>query len=226
MIPERLVVLDLSIVMEDGPIKNGVAYSNSLNSRANGVGTFDIVGGGGTNGVQATNLYIYGDTKTVLNNVVARWTYGGGFSGIIERKHVKHLEWWIVHTLEGAGYTGKRVFGDSHAEVNYGQVDYFLSGGGWGDAKITVCFSYVYYGIINASMGASYGYFSGHTINGNSDNRIYGGDFSGTPRTGPSAFSGGITNAGSLLGDEQSTIDLRNYDGELQASFWNEHLRR
>lgn len=99
--------------------KNGVAYSNSLNSRANGVGTFDIVGGGGTNGVQATNLYIYG-------------------------------------------------------------------------------------------------YFSGHTINGNSDNRIYGGDFSGTPRTGPSAFSGGITNAGSLLGDAQLTIDLRNYDGEFK----------
>ena len=65
-------------------------------------------------------------------------------------------------------------------------------------------------------MGASYGYFSGHTINGNSDNRIYGGDFSGTPRTGPSAFSGGITNAGSLLGDAQLTIDLRNYDGEFK----------
>lgn len=197
--------------------KDGIAYSNSLNSRANGVGTFDIVGGGGTNGVQATNLYIYGDTKTVLNNVVARWTYGGGFSGIIEGNTANILNGGIVDTLEGAGYTGKRVFGNSHAEVNYGQVDWFLSGGGWGDAKITGDVSVtVHDGIINASMGASYGYFSGHTINGNSDNRIYGGDFSGTPRTGPSAFSGGITNAGSLLGDAQLTIDLRDYEGEFK----------
>ena len=65
-------------------------------------------------------------------------------------------------------------------------------------------------------MGASYGVASSHTINGNSNNRIFGGNFSGTPRTGSNGFSGGVTNNGRLLGNASLTLDLRNYDGEFK----------
>lgn len=46
----------------------------------------------------------------------------------------------------------------------------------------------VYDGVINASMGASYGASSDHTVTGNSNNIVYGGDFSGTPREGTNGF--------------------------------------
>ena len=41
-------------------------------------------------------------------------------------------------------------------------------------------------------------------------------EISGTPRTGANGFSGGITNAGSLLGNAKLLIDLRNYNGEFK----------
>ena len=84
----------------------------------------------------------------------------------------------IADTLEGTGYQAARVYGNGQTIVNNGQVDWFLSGGGWNDAKnVGNVGVTVYEGVINASMGASYGASGGHTITGNSDNRIYGGNF-------------------------------------------------
>ncbi|MGH2322935.1 hypothetical protein, partial [Enterococcus faecalis] len=42
------------------------------------------------------------------------------------------------------------------------------------------------------------------------------GNFPGTPRTGANGFSGGITKAGSLLGNAKLLIDVRNYNGEFK----------
>ncbi|EGO8274650.1 hypothetical protein PMT97_06135 [Enterococcus faecalis] len=192
-------------------------YSTTNKSRGYSSG-WDIVGGGGYPASNDTwDIYIKGDTKTVLNNTIARWTYGGSFSGVVEGNTSNTLNGGIADTLEGTGYQAARVYGNGQTIVNNGQVDWFLSGGGWNDAKnVGNVGVTVYEGVINASMGASYGASGGHTITGNSDNRIYGGDFSGTPRTGANGFSGGITNAGSLLGNASLLIDLRNYNGEFK----------
>ncbi len=192
-------------------------YSTTNKSRGYNSG-WDIVGGGGYPASNDTwDIYIKGDTKTVLNNTIARWTYGGSFSGVVEGNTSNTLNGGIADTLEGTGYQAARVYGNGQTIVNNGQVDWFLSGGGWNDAKnVGNVGVMVYEGVINASMGASYGASGGHTITGNSDNRIYGGNFSGTPRTGANGFSGGITNAGSLLGNASLLIDLRNYNGEFK----------
>ncbi|MBO1300250.1 MULTISPECIES: hypothetical protein [unclassified Enterococcus] len=192
-------------------------YSTTNKSRGNNSG-WDIVGGGGYPATNNTwDIYIKGDTKTVLNNTIARWTYGGSYSGVIEGNSSNTLNGGITDTLEGTGYNGARVYGNGQTTVYNGQVDWFLSGGGWNDAKdIGNVGVTVYEGVINASMGASYGASGDHTITGNSDNRIYGGNFSGTPRTGSNGFSGGITNSGTLLGNASLLIDLRNYDGEFK----------
>lgn len=192
-------------------------YSTTDKSRGYSSG-WDIVGGGGYPASNDTwDIYIKGDTKTVLNNTIARWTYGGSFSGVVEGNTSNTLNGGIADTLEGTGYQAARVYGNGQTIVNNGQVDWFLSGGGWNDAKnVGNVGVTVYEGVINASMGASYGASGGHTITGNSDNRIYGGNFSGTPRTGANGFSGGITNAGSLLGNAKLLIDLRNYNGEFK----------
>lgn len=184
------------------------AYSNANNGRALTNG-WDIVGGGGTPG-GLWDIYIYGNTNLVFNNLVARWTYGGSFSGVIEGNTNFTVNGGILDTVEGAGYTARRIYGSTQVTMNQGQVDWFLSGGGWGDELITGNVGVtVNNGTINASLGASYG-IGNHTINGNSNNTIYGGDFLGSPRTGPSALGGGITNSGILLGNANLTIDLRN----------------
>lgn len=198
-----------------GSKPTNLAYSTTTKNRGELSG-WDIVGGGGDPGT-TWNIYIKGNTKTILNNTVARWTYGGSFSGVIEGNASNTLNSGIVDTLEGTGYTGRRVYGNGETTVNNGQVDWFLSGGGWNDLLIggNVAVT-VYDGVINASLGASYGDSSSHTINGNSNNRIFGGNFSGTPRTSSNGFSGGVTNNGRLLGNASLTLDLRNYDGEFK----------
>lgn len=200
-----------------GSMPTDLAYSTTKKNRGEASG-WDVVGGGGYPASNDTwDIYIKGDTQTVLNNTVARWTYGGSYSGVIEGNSSNILNGGIADTLEGTGYAGTRVYGNGQTIVNDGQVDWFLSGGGWDDKKIVGNVGVtVYEGVINASMGASYGASGGHTVTGNSDNRIYGGNFSGTPRTGSNGFSGGITNYGSLLGNASLLIDLRNYDGEFK----------
>lgn len=213
-----------TITSDASPGGDGIAYTGSrptnldysTSNKTRGYSSgWDIVGGGGYPGT-AWDIYIKGNTKTILNNTVARWTYGGSFSGVIEGNSSNTLNSGIVDTLEGTGYTGRRVYGDGRTTVNNGQVDWFLSGGGWDDLLVTGNVAVtVYDGVINASLGASYGVASSHTINGNSDNRVFGGNFSGTPRTGSNGFSGGVTNNGRLLGNASLTLDLRNYDGEF-----------
>ena len=191
-------------------------YSSSRNNLANAK-DFDIAGGGLVIGRDAWTIYIRGESNTVINNAVARRTYGGLFSGVVEGNTSNTLNGGIVDTLEGSGYEGGRVYGNAQATVRNGQVDWFLSGGGWNDKKIVGNVGVtVYDGVINASMGASYGASSDHTVTGNSNNIVYGGDFSGTPREGTNGFSGGITNVGSLLGNANLTIDLRNYNREFK----------
>jgi hypothetical protein len=222
---EGNTTIEVGTITSDGsPGGDGIAYtgtrptnldySTTNKTRGNASG-WDIVGGGGYPGT-AWDIYIKGNTKTILNNTVARWTYGGSFSGVIEGNSSNTLNSGIVDTLEGTGYTGRRVYGDGRTTVNNGQVDWFLSGGGWDDLLVTGNVAVtVYDGVINASLGASYGVASSHTINGNSDNRVFGGNFSGTPRTGSNGFSGGVTNNGRLLGNASLTLDLRDYDGEF-----------
>ena len=222
---EGNTTIEVGTITSDGsPGGDGMAYTGtrptnldySTSNKTRGYSSgWDIVGGGGYPGT-AWDIYIKGNTKTILNNTVARWTYGGSFSGVIEGNSSNTLNSGIVDTLEGTGYTGRRVYGDGRTTVNNGQVDWFLSGGGWDDLLVTGNVAVtVYDGVINASLGASYGVASSHTINGNSDNRVFGGNFSGTPRTGSNGFSGGVTNNGRLLGNASLTLDLRNYDGEF-----------
>lgn len=222
---EGNTTIEVGTITSDGsPGGDGIAYTGSrptnldysTSNKTRGYSSgWDIVGGGGYPGT-AWDIYIKGNTKTILNNTVARWTYGGSFSGVIEGNSSNTLNSGIVDTLEGTGYTGRRVYGDGRTTVNNGQVDWFLSGGGWDDLLVTGNVAVtVYDGVINASLGASYGVASSHTINGNSDNRVFGGNFSGTPRTGANGFSGGVTNNGRLLGNASLTLDLRNYDGEF-----------
>lgn len=189
-------------------------YSNSSNSRPYPV-PLDIVGAGGNVGVRYP-IYIKGNTKTIQNNTFARWTYGGGFSGVVEGNTSNVMNAGLVDTLEGGGFETDRIFGDTHATVMNGQVDWFLSGGGWSDSKIVGNVGVeVYDGVINASMGGTYGVGS-HLVTGNSDNYVYGGDFSGRTRYGNNGFSGGVTNSGTIAGNANLTIDLRNYDGDFK----------
>ncbi|MFU1839301.1 hypothetical protein ACM6QX_14590, partial [Enterococcus faecium] len=90
--------------------------------------------------------------------------------GVVEGNTSNTLNGGIADTLEGTGYQAARVYGNGQTIVNNGQVDWFLSGGGWNDAKnVGNVGVTVYEGVINASMGASYGASGGHTITGNSD---------------------------------------------------------
>ncbi len=220
---EGNTTIEVGTVTADGsPGGEGIAYTGSrpsnleystTNKTRGNATSWDIVGGGGYPGT-AWDIYIKGNTKTILNNTVARWTYGGSFSGVIEGNSSNTLNSGIVDTLEGTRYTGRRVYGNGETTVNNGQVDWFLSGGGWDDLLVTGDVAVtVYDGVINASLGASYGVAASHTINGNSNNRVFGGNFSGTPRTGSNGFSGGVTNNGRLLGNASLTLDLRNYEG-------------
>lgn len=173
--------------------------------------SYDIVGGGGDPG-EPWSIYIKGKTKNIENNVLARWTYGGGFSGVIEGGSSIELNDGLVDTLEGGGYNGQRIYGDTSATMKNGEVDFFLSGGGWNDEKIVGNASaQVTGGVINCPIGGSYGASSTHTVDGNAAVLVKGGDFSGFPSHagGIRGFSAGITNLGTLTGDAELTIDLR-----------------
>ncbi|MGM0125947.1 hypothetical protein IGI37_003348 [Enterococcus sp. AZ194] len=193
------------------------------------IGFFDIVGGGGsTDVIHGTEMYIYGDTSAVLNNVLARWTYGGSFAGVIEGNTSMTMNGGMVDTLEGGGYSMRRIYGNSRATINNGQVDWFLTGGGWDDEKIVGNAGVtVYDGVINASVGGSYGLgiVSKNIVTGDTKNYIYGGDFSGTNSATfaatKEALASGPTFQDSIYGaiiegNTELTIDLRNYDGEFR----------
>ncbi|MCL2525494.1 MAG: hypothetical protein FWE46_00345 [Coriobacteriia bacterium] len=189
--------------------------------------TFDLVGGGGREGWN-DSTFIAGDTHIVLKEVRARWTYGSSFGGVLQGDSLIELHAGVVDTLEGAGYLTYVHVGDSRAEVHGGQVEWFLSGGGWNDhwhdGNVSV---EVFDGpppntpIINASMGGTYGNSTAHYTSGDSTMVIRGGDFSGVPRRGPSGFSSGPTNAGYIFGNASMTLDLRGNQHGFKTSAAN-----
>ncbi|SFE62611.1 hypothetical protein SAMN04487887_1271, partial [Enterococcus casseliflavus] len=107
---EGNTTIEVGTITSDGsPGGDGIAYTGtrptnldySTTNKTRGlVSGWDIVGGGGYPGA-AWDIYIKGNTKTILNNTVARWTYGGSFSGVIEGNSSNTLNSGIVDTLEG-----------------------------------------------------------------------------------------------------------------------------
>ncbi|MDL2324373.1 hypothetical protein LJC61_04385 [Ruminococcaceae bacterium OttesenSCG-928-A16] len=186
--------------------------SSTLNQRGYYT-TWDIVGGGGNpTGRAYNNIYIKGNTTAIIKNALARWTYGGNFSGVIQGNTRNEMWGGVVDTCEGAGFEGSRIYGNSSAYMYGGQVDWFLSGGGWWDEKITGnVYVEVWNGQINASMGGTYGNDANHVIGGNSTIKVYGGNFDGLPSHGtvPDGFCGGASQAGYILGNSEVTLDLR-----------------
>ena len=71
-----------------------LAYSTTKKKIGEASG-WDVVGGGGYPASNDTwDIYIKGDTQTILNNTVARWTYGGSYSGVIEGNSSNILNGW------------------------------------------------------------------------------------------------------------------------------------
>ncbi|MBO0471763.1 hypothetical protein JZO66_14485 [Enterococcus sp. DIV0242_7C1] len=206
--------------------KNNTAYDKTKNTRSFNSG-YDIVGGGGSPSHE-WSIYIYGRTKTVMNNSIARWTYGGNFSGTVEHPDGYDADTYaseyvmnggIADTTEGTGYIGQRTYGPSHTQINYGQVDWFTSGAGWGDWKQFGDASVEFVkGIHNGTVGGTYGYdiVNGtHVINGDVSVTILGGDFSGTPsHTGNKNFSAGPSEYGTINGNATLTLDLTTENGK------------
>lgn len=193
---------------------NNSGYVYSTTNRTQGYSTgFDLVGGGGTTDGDAS-FCIKGNTTLVTKNIRARWTYGGNFGGVLIGDSLRVHSGGIVDTCEGTGYINYIQVGNGRAEVHGGQVDWFLSGGGWGDdyqdGNVSVEVFDKPNVVINASMGGTYGYKAAHYISGDSSVVVHGGNFSGTARTAVwRGFSAGPSNSGTIYGDASVTIDLR-----------------
>ncbi|HCC35677.1 MAG TPA: hypothetical protein DEQ02_08625 [Ruminococcaceae bacterium] len=192
------------------------SYSYS-HSNVNNAGAFDLVGGGGVVGVD-NSICIDGNTTLVTVEVHARWTYGANFDGVLVGNSYRIHKGGVVDTCEGAGFNGAFNVGNAHAEVYGGQVNWFLSGGGWNDTYIDGNVSVVVHDspisghpvIINASMGGTYGDSLTHYVSGDSYMLVYGGDFSGAARDVPyQGFSGGPSDNGYIFGNSTVTVDLR-----------------
>ena len=213
-------------------------YSNTQTNQGD-VTVYDITAGGGNEVNTTPSMFIVGNTTIVQKNVRARWTYGGTFGGSQVGDTRIELHRGIVDTLEGTGYLGWYHVGNSETLVYGGQVDWFLSGGGWGDnyqdgsTKVTVFDNprtrmngdlvldtgdfdrdgdkseVAPAVVINASMGGTYG-IGTHNISGDSEVTVYGGDFTGTARFAPSGgFSTGPSNEGRIYGNGTMTADFR-----------------
>ncbi|MDR0519453.1 MAG: DUF5011 domain-containing protein, partial [Clostridiales Family XIII bacterium] len=187
-------------------------YSNSNNGQADDAG-FDLVGGGGT-ASRNNGFVVVGNTTLVTKNILARWTYGGSFGGSQWGDSLRVHEGGVVDTCEGSGFSSTVHIGSSRAEVRGGQVDWFLSGGGYndqyqiGDASVEVFDAPNT--IINASMGGTYGSTASHRIKGDVDVKIHGGDFSGTAGGVPArGFSCGPSDNGYIFGNATMTLDFR-----------------
>lgn len=199
--------------------------ANALQANQGLGSAFDIAGGGGSEDAD-NSICIVGDTTLVTKNVLASFTYGGSFGGVHIGDSLRIHKGGIVDTCEGSGYSARFHAGNSRAEVWGGQVEWFLSGGGWNDNYQDGNVSVEVYDspipdhpvIINASMGGTYGAGS-HLISGDSTITIRGGNFSGIPRDGTNGFSAGPQNSGTIYGNTKLTIDLRgNVNGFQLAS--------
>jgi hypothetical protein len=191
-------------------------YAN--NTQGNRAGLEFAGGGGWPTG--PNSIFLVGDTELNIYETVANWVYGSNFGGEHIGNAEVNLYGGICDTLEGGSHRNYVRVGNTRATVHGGQVDWFLSGGGWddrytiGDASVEVFDSDYdpvnHPVIINASMGGTYGYSNTHVYTGNADITVHGGDFSGAARDRPrSGFSPGPTNGGYILGDATMTLDLR-----------------
>ena len=197
---------------------NTIATSNlaykSMTSGYQAINASDIVGGGGTEGSD-NSYWQVGDSTTIQNNDIARWTYGDCFGGYHQGNSYNFNNGGIQDTLEGAGYTGT-LYGNSNTQMNNGQVDWFESGGSWNNRVIQGNMTNVIYnGVINAIAGGNYGSGGGNVTGGNSEVDVYGGDFSGNPRTGTKQLCGGnFYNASNTIrGNSTLNLDLSGHTG-------------
>ncbi|MHC5247472.1 beta strand repeat-containing protein [Enterococcus sp. LJL90] len=175
-------------------------------------GAFDIVGGTGEAEGERYGSYLYGDSSLTHNNVLARWTYGSNFGGVHEGNSTITLNGGLVDTLEGSGYRMVRHYGNSTAVMNNGEINFFFSGGGWGDwAMFGDVYAISNGGVINCAIGGTYGYqdsATSHYIFGNTNTVVTDGRFDGYPSHGYTGFSGGATHSGHIYGDVSLTLDL------------------
>ncbi|AYG00855.1 beta strand repeat-containing protein [Lactococcus allomyrinae] len=192
-----------------------VAYGKTDITSAYNSG-WDLWGGGGTVWTYRQAFLQNGDCYLIHNNDISRWTYGGQSNGSQVGNSYNILNGGIVDTLEGGGYTGTTRWGSTTAQVNMGQVNWFLSGGSWGDLYNTNNATVnVYNGTINAIVGGNYGQAGTETIAGDSTVNVYGGDFSGSPRTGTKQLCGGpfFNGSSSILGSTVLNLDLTGATG-------------
>ncbi|MHC5372215.1 beta strand repeat-containing protein [Enterococcus sp. LJL120] len=203
--------------MQDFKYIVSTATGSSTSQRTHATnGAFDIVGGTGEAEGERYGAYLYGDSNLTHNNVLARWTYGSNFGGIHEGNSTITLNGGLVDTLEGSGYRMVRHYGDSTAIMNNGEINFFYSGGGWGDwAMFGDVTAYCTGGIINCAIGGTYGMqnsATSHYVFGDANTIVTGGKFNGYPSHGSRGFSGGATQSGHIYGDVALTLDLRNSD--------------
>lgn len=174
---------------------------------------WDLVGAGGNISVKGL-IYIKGNTTLIQDNVLARWTYGGGFNGTIIGNTSNTLNGGIVETMEGSGYAERLIVGNAEAIVNDGEVDWYLSGGSWDTERVEGNTSLtVRGGVINAHVGGTYGGNNEHIITGDAVINLFDGDFSGIPHKGNrlnKRVAGGPSNAGTIEGNITVNIDFSN----------------
>ncbi|WP_430610891.1 WxL domain-containing protein [Enterococcus sp. DIV0876] len=197
------------------PNATEVYYSPNRNTFS-AENNFYIASSGMSGSTNTWNVYVKGDTHTIINNAIANTVYGGPFTGVVEGNTNVVLKAGIVGELTGAGENGGRVFGNSTSTVYGGQVDNRVLGGQYNDKKIVGNVSVnIYDGVINASVAAGYALNANSTVTGDSKIAIYGGDFSGNPRSGQKGIYGGFINSSSVLGNTNVTIDVREYEGQF-----------
>lgn len=187
-----------------------VAYGKTDLSSAQNSG-WDLFGGGGTVWNYKQAFLQNGDSYLVQNNVLARWTYGGQSNGSQVGDSYNISNGAIVDTIEGGGFEATTRWGSTESHVNQGQINWFLTGGSWGDLYTTKNTNlYVHDGTVNAIVGGNYGQSGTEVIAGDTSVNVYGGDFSGKPRTGTKKLCGGVFYDGrsSILGSTTLNIDL------------------
>jgi hypothetical protein len=211
-------------------------YTGNGSAAARNRGSYtskDFVGGGGYPVGASYNdraFVLVGNSEINMHNVRLRWTYASNYAGIHVGDSRYNLHKGMVDTAEGGGYRGYIHKGNTRLDVYGGQVNWFFTGGGWGDENIDGNASMEVYdlprknengtvlngsdgkplpaAVINASMGGHYGARMGY-FSGNADIVIHGGDFSGIQREGNPNFSPGPTNLGRIYGNTSMTMDLR-----------------
>ncbi|WP_461216919.1 beta strand repeat-containing protein [Lactococcus cremoris] len=197
---------------------NGVNYNGNNTNIANSYYLNDIVGGGGNDAGNGSNYWQVGDSYLIQNNSAARWTYGAGWSGNQIGNSYNFNNGAVTDTLEGGMYgSGGTVYGNTSAQFNNGQTDWFLSGGAWNGRYISGNMTtIVNNGVIPANTGGNYALAGNNVTGGDSSVYIYGGDFSNAPRQdGPKTVCGGNFNSGNsvVYGNSSLTLDLTGPNG-------------